>query len=1141
LSWITVIWSMLASACLTLALVHSLIWWGKREAPANALFVLLALATIFYSACEFAAMRSTTVDEYGRILRWGHLPFFVAIVSLVAFVRVYLRAGRSWLAWLICGLGALALLLNFIFTPNLNYRKITALRQIHFFGEPVSFAVGVPNPWMLIGQASLLLLVVFTLDATRTIARRGGRRHSLFLMYAITLFVALGSTQAILIFWAHIACPLTPSLFFWGIVLAMGLELGWDVIHASNLAGDLLKSERRLRTILEQAPLAINISRDGVSLYANQKFKQMFGLPADDPVAGQSILEYFAPAVREEARERVRQRSLGLPVPSEYESIGIRADGSPFPMHLTVGQVHLADGHANVGFVSDITERRRAETELASRQQFTADLIEHSHLQIHVKDLAGRYTLVNQKAGEAIGRTRESILGRTDHELFPAADAGRLHQNDLATLAAEKALTFEETLAGTAQPRTFITVKMPVRDGHQQITGVCGMSMEITERKRAEEEVLLRTAFFEALLNSTQDAILVVDNQNQKVIQNQRMGELWKIPPEIASHPDDRRQYEFARSQTLDPAAFDEKSRSLAANPDAHARDEIVLKDGTVLERQTALINGPNGREYGRLWNFRDITAAKQAEASLTLLATAVEQSAEAILITDSQGVILYVNPAFEKTTGYTRAEAIGRNPRILKSDRHDAAFYRQMWDVLARGEVWHGRFINRHRNGTLHEENAIISPVRDSAGKVINYVAVKRDVTREIQLEAELRQAQKLEAIGQLAGGVAHDFNNILASILLQVGLLSLEDHLSPVVMEGLLQIQADSERAANLTRQLLLFSRRQVMQPRILDLNEQVTGLVKMLTRIIGEDMRMELHLHPAPLLTHADAGMLDQVLMNLVVNSRDAMPDGGRVRVETSAKVVGPGEPLPHLEASPGQFVCLAVSDTGTGIPPEILPRIFEPFFTTKPEGKGTGMGLATVYGIVKQHKGWIQVQSQSGQGATFQVFLPLGNSPAEAARGSGNVPPPRGSETILLVEDEPGLLHLSHSILERHGYQVLTAANAQEAFNQWRQHRARVTLLLTDLVMPGGCNGLELARRLRSEKPLLKVIFASGYSASIASQDFKLLPGEALLQKPFGTNQLLAMVRESLDSVNPGRAPVSGLSPSFPKPSPPPVRL
>ena len=408
-------------------------------------------------------------------------------------------------------------------------------------------------------------------------------------------------------------------------------------------------------------------------------------------------------------------------------------------------------------------------------------------------------------------------------------------------------------------------------------------------------------------------------------------------------------------------------------------------------------------------------------------------------------------------------------------------------------------------------------------------------------KLEEELIEAQKMEAIGQLAGGVAHDFNNILASILLQVGLLSLEDHLSPVVMEGLLQIQADSERAANLTRQLLLFSRRQVMQPRILDLNEQVTGLVKMLTRIIGEDMRMELHLHPAPLLTHADAGMLDQVLMNLVVNSRDAMPDGGRVRVETSAKVVGPGEPLPHLEASPGQFVCMAVSDTGTGIPPEILPRIFEPFFTTKPEGKGTGMGLDTVYGIVKQHKGWIQVQSQSGQGATFQVFLPLGNSPAEAARGSGNVPPPRGSETILLVEDEPGLLHLSHSILERHGYQVLTAANAQEAFNQWRQHRARVTLQLTDLVMPGGCNGLELARRLRSEKPLLKVIFASGYSASIASQDFKLLPGEALLQKPFGTNQLLAMVRESLDSVNPGRAPVSGLSPSFPKPSPPPVRL
>jgi len=301
-------------------------------------------------------------------------------------------------------------------------------------------------------------------------------------------------------------------------------------------------------------------------------------------------------------------------------------------------------------------------------------------------------------------------------------------------------------------------------------------------------------------------------------------------------------------------------------------------------------------------------------------------------------------------------------------------------------------------------------------------------------------------------------------------------------------------------------------VMQSRILNLNDQVINLVKMLTRIIGENMQIELQLHPAPLLTQADAGMVDQVLMNLVVNGRDAMPQGGRLCVETSPYHLGPEEPLPHPEAYPGQFICLTVSDTGNGIPPEILPNIFEPFFTTKPAGKGTGMGLATAYGIVKQHRGWIQVLNRPGEGATFQVFLPASASPAEMVAHTLKDQTQRGTETILLVEDEPGLLNLARVILERHGYQVLTATNGEEALAQWQQHHATVALLLTDLVMPGGWNGQELARHLHGEQPKLKIIFTSGY----AGQEFQLLPGEVLMQKPFGSDQLLNTVRERLDA-------------------------
>jgi PAS domain S-box-containing protein len=485
-------------------------------------------------------------------------------------------------------------------------------------------------------------------------------------------------------------------------------------------------------------------------------------------------------------------------------------------------------------------------------------------------------------------------------------------------------------------------------------------------------------------------------------------------------------------------------------------------------------------------------------------------------MITDIHGTILYVNPAFEKTSGYPCAEALGQNSRLLKSGKHDAGFYRRMWDVLGHGEIWRGHFINRRKDGTLYEEEATISPMWDDAGNIVNYVAVKRDVTREVQLEVQLRQSQKMEAIGQLAGGVAHDFNNILGAMMMQAEMAAMVENTPSEVREGLHEIRAAAEKAANLTRQLLLFSRRQVMQPRDLDLNEIVNSLAKMLQRIIGEDVRLQLDLHPAPLIIHADAGMLDQVLMNLVVNARDAMPNGGRLVIETSEKTVNEDVARLNPDAVPGRYACLSVNDTGCGIPPEILPRIFEPFFTTKEPGKGTGLGLATVYGIVRQHQGWLNVYSEPGQGANFQIFLPASTATDAELKQTTARPKPRGgTETILLVEDEPAVRTLTRAILERRGYQVLEAANGVEAFNVWQEHRAAVSLLLTDLVMPAGVSGQQLARQIQAEKPDLKVIFTSGYSAEIAGRDLELRNGENFLQKPCGPDQLLETIRRCLD--------------------------
>jgi two-component system, cell cycle sensor histidine kinase and response regulator CckA len=389
-------------------------------------------------------------------------------------------------------------------------------------------------------------------------------------------------------------------------------------------------------------------------------------------------------------------------------------------------------------------------------------------------------------------------------------------------------------------------------------------------------------------------------------------------------------------------------------------------------------------------------------------------------------------------------------------------------------------------------------------------------DITERKQLEEQFRQSQKMEAIGQLAGGVAHDFNNILGVIQLQASMLRAERNLPPMQMDYAREIEKAAQRAANLTRQLLMFSRRQTLQLRDLDLTDLISHITKMLQRILGEDIRMDLQYASQPLFIHADAGMMDQILMNLTVNSRDAMPKGGQLVIKTSAVKFDELTAAQCPGARPGSFVCLSVSDTGGGIPPEILPRIFEPFFTTKHVGEGTGLGLATVFGIVQQHQGWINVNSEVGHGTTFQVYLPrlVGTASQPAA-----TPPLAdvrgGNETILFVEDEPELCAIAKRFLTRLGYHVLEAPTSVRALENWSRHRNAIQLLLTDLILPDGMNGKELARKLLQENPKLKVVYISGYSADIAGKDFLLQEGVNFLAKPFEAQKLAQTVRNCLD--------------------------
>ena len=658
----------------------------------------------------------------------------------------------------------------------------------------------------------------------------------------------------------------------------------------------------------------------------------------------------------------------------------------------------------------------------------------------------------------------------------------------------------------------FVTIRKLAENRWQ----IFGITTDISELKRAAEELREKEAFLGSIVENVPNMLFVKDARDLRFVMFNKAGEeLIGAPREELIGKNDADLF------PADEAAFFTK------------KDREVLSQKTVLEIPEEEIktrhNGKRilhtkkipvfdqaGRPQYLLGISEDITEQKRTEEAYKRLATAVEQAAEDIIITDAQGTILYVNPAFEKLTGYTREEVIGKNPRILKSGKHDDAHYKRMWETLTRGEVWLGRLINKKKDGTIFEQESTISPIRDANGRIINYVGVRRDVTREAALEAQLRQSQKMEAIGQLAGGVAHDFNNLLTVISGNVALLQLQESLSTETSACLAEIEKASERAASLTRQLLLFSRQQELQTRNLDLNDIVTNVAKMLQRVLGEHIQMQLKFAPHPLLIHADPGMMDQILLNLAVNSRDAMPDGGRLSIETCAVEFDEASVAQMPQASPGSFACLSVSDTGSGISPEVLPRIFDPFFPTKDIGKGTGLGLATVFGVVLQHHGWITVNSKVGSGTTFRVFLPRREKSSPPSSQTTAAPMRGGSEGILLVEDEMPVRKLVQKVLTRLGYRVFDASNGVNALEVWKQHKDEIQLMLTDLVMPDGINGKNLAEQIRRDIPRFKVIYMSGYSADVADGNTPLHEGVNFLVKPFEASKLAQTVRSMLDS-------------------------
>ena len=497
-------------------------------------------------------------------------------------------------------------------------------------------------------------------------------------------------------------------------------------------------------------------------------------------------------------------------------------------------------------------------------------------------------------------------------------------------------------------------------------------------------------------------------------------------------------------------------------------------------------------------------------------LSTAVEQTAESVIITDTGGVILYVNSAFERVTGYSRAEAVGRNANILKSSQQDVAFYREFWATIKAGQVWHGRMVNKKKDGTLYSEDITVTPIRNTNDEIINYVAVQRDVTHELELEEQLRRSQRMEAVGQLTAGIAHDFNNLLTAINGFAELIQYQTAHDGIVYDMAGKILHSGQHAADLVSQLLAFSRKQMIRPKILDVNSVVMNIEKMLRRVIGEQIELKIILSAHLWPVEVDPTQLEQVIINLAVKARDAMPEGGTLIIETANVMLDESYAAAHLDTQPGAHVLLVVSDTGVGMSKEVQAHIFEPFFTTKEVNEGTGLGLSTVFGIVKQSHGNIWVYSEEGQGATFKIYLPRAEQhKTESSKQSLPMSElPRGTETILLVEDETLVRDLALRVLKEQGYTMLEAANGQEGLHQAQLYANPIHLLLTDMIMPG-LGGKALADQIKAFYPDIKVLFTSGYTNHTIDNRGILSPNTPFIQKPFSPVSLACKVREVLD--------------------------
>ncbi len=876
------------------------------------------------------------------------------------------------------------------------------------------------------------------------------------------------------------------------------------------------RTTAHLAALIESSDDAI-ISKtlDGVITSWNSSAERVYGWRAAEAI-GRNVSILVPPDKAYELAEIMRRLRAGVRM-DYFETVRLHRDGRRIDVSLTISPVRDADGRL-IGVsktARDVQERKRAEENLRASDEQHRAMVESIPAMVWVSDTAGRPLLHNRHWYEYTGQSPEDTT--SDH--WQAV----LHPDD-----ATEAIARWERCKASGTPfaleyrlrradgvyRWFLSKKTVIMGsgGIEQWVGIC---TDIDDRKRAEESLALSEARYRRLFETAQDGILIVDAVSRRI---------FDVNPFLV-HLLGYQREELIGKELWEIGLF----RDIEANKDAFLMlqekcyvryDDLPLsaKDGHSIDVEFVSNVYDVGHTRVIQCNIRDITGRKRAADDLQLRDRAIRAATQGLLITDACKLdhpIVYVSPGFERMTGYSSEEVLGRNCRLLQGKDTDPGEVSRIHKAVETGESCSVELLNYRKDGSQFWNELSISPVRDAAGGLTHFVGVQADVTARRSLEDQFRQSQKMEAIGQLAGGVAHDFNNLL-TVINGYGELLLESlPAGDPSRESIREIVGAGGQAAGLTRQLLAFSRKAIIEPKALDLKVVVADVERMIRRIVGEDIHLAVANDPEAGEVKADPGQIEQVILNLVVNARDAMPRGGRLTIEVRNAILDETYTRTHADTRPGPYVLLAVTDSGCGMDIATLARIFEPFFTTK-GNLGTGLGLATVHGIVRQSGGHVAVYSEVGHGTTFKVYLPRIEKQRSAPKPpSDRSVMPRGGETILMVEDDDGVRALTRLIVQGSGYTVLEARDGVEAVRLAEEHGGPIDLLITDVVMPK-MDGREVAGRVLELHPEVKVLFLSGYTNDAIVRHGILHETVNFLQKPFSPVSLAVKIRTILNS-------------------------